>query len=549
EILNTLRANPHILGAEIVLRDGRKLAGYSRKPGAPPPFDASTREGVYFATDSAELIQNLPDGAHLHLVMSLDEIKRQTMNVVFALAAGLLGLLIAINLGLRATLKRSIVQPISKLADTVEQVRSRADYHQRVPDVGADEVARLARSFNAMMGAVEERDRELRELSLFQKTLLDNAAYGIVSSAPDGTVSSLNPAAERLLGYTAAEIVGKLTPSRWHDPDEVVRYAQRLSEELGETIPPGFETFVARPKRNLPEENEWTFIRKDGTRVPVLLSVTVLRGDRGQITGFLGLVHDLTERKKNEAALREKTEELDRYFTNTLDLLCITDLNGRFRRLNPAWESTLGFSVAELVGRRFLELVHPDDEPDTAQAVSWQPAQNEVRNFTNRYRCKDGAYRWLEWRSFPSGNRIYAVARDVTQRVRAEAELRQLNQDLELRVQERTAHLELANQGLESFSYSVSHDLRAPLRSIDGFSRILLEDYSAKLDAEGQDNLRRIRAASQRMGQLIDDLLKLSRVSRDAMTCTSVDLSALVESIAEELRLGNPQRTIEFAIP
>jgi PAS domain S-box-containing protein len=321
EILATLRANPQILEAEIVLRDGRTLAGYNSGANAilrPHPFIA---DGVYLHHDTAELVQSLKDDAHLHLVMSLNELNRHTRNVLLLFGAGVLVLLVAVALGLRATLQRTIVRPISTLAETVEQVRSRADYHQRVPDSGADEVARLGRSFNAMLGAIQERENDLRRISISQRTILDNAAYGIISVAPDGIISSFNPAAERLLGYTADEVVGKLTPVCWHDPEEMARRALQLSEELDETVLPGFDVFAARPRRNLPEEHEWTFIRKDGTRVPVLLSVTALRDENDRITGFVGLTYDLTERKRAEEDLFMLNMELEeRVKSRTHDL-------------------------------------------------------------------------------------------------------------------------------------------------------------------------------------------------------------------------------------
>ena len=137
---------------------------------------------------------------------------------------------------------------------------------------------------------------------------------------------------------------------------------------------------------------------------------------------------------------------------------------------------------------------------------------------------------------------------EVGQRKRAEDEIRQLNTELELRVRDRTAELEVANKELESFSYSVSHDLRAPLRSIDGFSRILLEDYRDKLDDDGKDSLKRVRAASQRMGELIDDLLKLSHASRTEMRRTEVDLTALADEVAAELRRAEPARSVRWVI-
>ncbi len=132
---------------------------------------------------------------------------------------------------------------------------------------------------------------------------------------------------------------------------------------------------------------------------------------------------------------------------------------------------------------------------------------------------------------------------------KTEAEIHRLNAELEQRVGERTAELEAANKEMEAFTYSVSHDLRAPLRAIDGFSQALLEDYSDKVDAEGQEYLQRVRAASQRMGKLIDDLLRLSRLARAPMNRQVVDLSAAVTRIVEELRTAEPERAVEVVIP
>ena len=142
---------------------------------------------------------------------------------------------------------------------------------------------------------------------------------------------------------------------------------------------------------------------------------------------YESLVIEIDERKQAEGKLREKTEELDRYFNNALDLFCIADTDGYFHRVNKEWETTLGFKMEELEGKRFLDFVHPDDMKSTLETISRLEAQKEVLNFTNRYRCKDGSYRWIEWRSAPSGKLIFAAARDITERKKAEERILKLN--------------------------------------------------------------------------------------------------------------------------
>jgi len=232
-------------------------------------------------------------------------------------------------------------------------------------------------------------------------------------------------------------------------------------------------------------------------------------------------------------------EELDRFFSLSLDLLCIAGVDGSFKRVNPAWQNVLGWTVDDLTTVPYMTLVHPDDRENTAAEAAKLAEGTSSVNFENRYRTKDGSYRWLNWTAVPLPGRgvVYAVAHDVTELKRTEVALHQYG-----------AELATANRELESFSYSVSHDLRAPLRSIDGFAQALTEDYENKLDATGKNYLSRIRAAAQRMGTLIDDLLSLSRVTRGELTRTSVNLSALAEETVQRLREQDPARSIEWRI-
>ena len=310
EVLDSLRAHPQILGAQIVLPGGRVLARLGR--GVPVAADAR-EDGVRLAPngDSAELVRALNDGARLQLVLDLGGLQREARNLLLALSAATVALLALATLGLLAVLQRGIVHPVSTLAAAVDEVRVGADYARRVPADGSDEVARLGQGFNAMMAALQQRDEALHGLTALQRTILDNVGSPIISVTPDGIVTSFNPAAERLLGHAAQDVIGRLTPQVWHEPAEIARRARELTAELGVPVEPGFEVFVARARRGLHEVGDWTCIRQDGTRVPVSLTVTALRDEAGRIVGFVGLLTDLTERRQAEEALRLHKDELE----------------------------------------------------------------------------------------------------------------------------------------------------------------------------------------------------------------------------------------------
>jgi two-component system sensor histidine kinase/response regulator len=173
-----------------------------------------------------------------------------------------------------------------------------------------DQAGRMAGTFGISRDYTELKRAEdaLQQISALQEGILNSANYAIISTTTEGVVTTFNATAERMLGYPAAQLVGQGTPALWHDGDEVVRRSEALGLELGQSIEPGFETFVAKARLGGADENEWTFIRRDGSRFPVLLSVTALRDRTGTITGFLGVIADITERRRAEEALRQAKE-------------------------------------------------------------------------------------------------------------------------------------------------------------------------------------------------------------------------------------------------
>ena len=232
-------------------------------------------------------------------------------------------------------------------------------------------------------------------------------------------------------------------------------------------------------------------------------------------------------------------EERDRFFTLSLDLLCIAGFDGYFKRLNPAWERTLGYSVNELLAEPYMHFIHPDDRDVTGAEAQKNASGGQTFAFENRYRCKDGSYRWLLWSAMPLREQqlIYATARDITERKRAEEELRK-----------RTEEVNAANKELEAFSYSVSHDLRAPLRHIDGFADLLKKHAASTLGDKSLRYLSTISESAKQMGVLIDDLLQFSRVGRAEMRKTVVPLNKLVKDVLGEVRRDVQDRHITWTI-
>jgi len=465
----------------------------------------------------------------------------------------------------------------------------------------------------------------------------------------------LSPGLKRMFGYTDHELPN--APTTWQN----LIFPEDLPQVMA-----SFERHVASHGSE-PFNNEVRYRHKHGNTVWVNCVGQVVAWDaQGQPLRMIGCHIDITQQKQAELEMRQTKEELENFFTVVLDLLCIADTQGYFRRVNHAWETTLGYRPADLVGQSFLAFIHPDDVEATLAAIAQLRNQKQVQSFVNRYRCRDGSYRYIEWYSQPQGELVYAAARDITEQRELEMKLRrreahlktaqriaglgsweydlptgritwsdevfeilgrdpalgtpgyeelltlyhpddqayhdrvvqeairtQQPYDLDLRayhpngtlvylqvrgepifnaagelvqlvgilldITERkraeahllqtSAQLAASNDELEAFAYSVSHDLRAPLRAIEGFSQALIEDYGDQFDGTGRRYFDRIGHNVGRMNDLINDLLALSRVARSEMTCTSVNLSDLVSAEIAELQTSHPDRQVELIVP
>ncbi|GKS66192.1 hypothetical protein YTPLAS72_34960 [Nitrospira sp.] len=268
-----------------------------------------------------------------------------------------------------------------------------------------DEQGNAARmiGINYDITAHTESKRALRDLHNFQQAILLNAPHAIIATTATGIIQHFNPAAEQLLGYTAEEAIGKLTPAAFHNSEEMAARAKIFGAELGIALEPGVEVLVTKARLNLPNQHEWIYIRKDGTRIPVLLSVTAIRDHTGGITGFLGMATDITAQKKaerarlaTEAALREKDELTRAMIENVLDYSIVRlDSEGHVMSWNQGSQRLKGYATDEIIGRHFscfyTEEDRANDKPTSL--LRRATAHHHVEDEGWRVR-KDGSRFW-----------------------------------------------------------------------------------------------------------------------------------------------------------
>jgi len=312
---------------------------------------------------------------------------------------------------------------------------------------------------------------------------------------------------------------------------------------------------ITQARKGLDVNPEWRHRKKDGSIIEVEIARhNLLFGGR---PAAMILTTDLTERKRGEAALRESNERLRLALAAGKMGTWTIDLNQNNRVFSsPELESIFGLKPGDWDGRlkNVLKMIHPGDRPAVRKAIQKTIASGGDYEVEFRFIPRERPMGWLLVRGRAyyddsgQAKRLAGVGIDITAQKQAELEVVRLNTELERRVHSRTVQLEAANKELEAFSYSVSHDLRAPLRSIRGFSEVLLQRYADKLDNRGREFLRRACESCQHMDMLIEDLLKLSRVGRSELQRRWVDLSALSGKIAAELRQSEPKRSVNFII-
>jgi PAS domain S-box-containing protein len=382
----------------------------------------------------------------------------------------------------------------------------------------------------------ERREAALLKTGALQNAIFNSANFSSIATDEAGVIQLFNVGAERMLGYTAADVLDKITPADISDPDELVARAQALSLELGTPISPGFEALVFKASRGIEDIYELTYVRKDGTRLPAVVSVTALRDANGAIIGYLLIGTDNTAGKQVEAEQKVLDQRLrDQHFytrsliESNIDALMTTDPQGIITDVNKEMEELTGCTRDELIGAPFKSYF---TDPERAEAgIELVLREKKVSNYELTARARDGRETVVSYNATTFYDRdrklqgVFAAARDITERRRLDQALQEKN----LELQSAKAVAEKANLAKSEFLSSMSHELRTPLTAILGFAELMESDAPTPSQSE---SLEQILTAGWYLLDLINEVLDLAVIESGKLSM-SVEPVSLTEVMLE----------------
>ncbi len=398
--------------------------------------------------------------------------------------------------------------------------------------IGASKVARNITE-RKLAGKTLQQERD------FISAVVETVGSLIVVLDRQARIIRFNRTCERLTGYSFENVRGQNLIDLLILPEERESTTAEFKNLCAGQFPNAFE-------------NHW--VTRDGSPRVIAWSNTALVDAQGEVEYVIGTGIDITERKRVEAAVREGERQFRTMVDAIPQLACMTQADGAVLWYNQRWYDYTGTRPEKMEGKGWESVVDPGFLPQVIEAWKVSIATGEPFEMEFPIRAADGHYGWFLTRVFPFKDDAGKVVRwfgtntDLSEKREADEVIRRLNTNLEQRVAERTAELEVANKELEAFSYSVSHDLRAPLRAVDGFSQAVLEDYGTILPEQGHHDLQTIREGAQRMGRLIDDLLRFSRLGRMPLKTQAVDTNELVRHVLKELSSERKGRQVDLRV-
>ncbi len=405
--------------------------------------------------------------------------------------------------------------------------------------------------------ARKQAEAALIQAGALQNAIFNSANFSSIATDEKGVIQIFNVGAERMLGYAAAEVVDKITPADISDPQEVIARAEELSQELGTPIAPGFEALVFKASRGIEDIYELTYIRKDGSRFPAVVSVTALRDEQGSIIGYLLIGTDNTVRKQVEAdqmlldqRLRDQQFYTRSLFESNIDAIMTTDPSGIITDVNKQMEALTGRTRDELIGAPFKSYF---TDPALAEAsIKLVLAEKKVTNYELTVRAWDGTETVVSYNAttFYDRNRklqgVFAAARDITELKRVEHRLEGYNAEIE---SARVA-AEKANQAKSEFLSSMSHELRSPLNAILGFAQLMENDTPPPSPSQ-TTSINQILESGWYLLSLINEILDLATVEsgKIALSMEPVSVADVFREIQTMMEPQVRKRDIKISFP
>jgi PAS domain S-box-containing protein len=395
-------------------------------------------------------------------------------------------------------------------------------------------------------GQATEADEALHKAGALQRAILNSANFSSIATDANGVIQIFNVGAEHMLGYARADVINKITPADISDPEEVIARAQALSAELGTVITPGFEALVFKASREIEDIYELTYLRKDGSRFPAVVSVTALRDTQGSIIGYLLIGTDNTarqlveiERKKLDQRLRDQQFYTRSLIESNIDALMTTDPFGIITDVNNQMEALTGCTRNELIGTPFREYF---TDPERAEAgIRLVLSEKKISDYELTARSRDGGNTVVSYNATTFYDRertlqgVFAAARDITEHKQREAELKQAR-----------AAAESANLTKSDFLASMSPEIRTPMNAIMGVADLLAKTVRS---SEQDKYVQIIRRAGDNLLNLINDILDLSKVEASQLELerTGFSLSDLLEKVVEMVSVRASEKGLALA--
>nr|WP_256369090.1 PAS domain S-box protein [Duganella vulcania] len=390
-------------------------------------------------------------------------------------------------------------------------------------------------------------ERQIGRLARLQTAILNGANLSVIATDLQGVVLSINAAGQRMLGYSSEDMLGRLTPAVIHDPAEVAARAPELSAELGVDVAPGFEVFVAKARRSGLEEREWTYVRKDGSRFPVLLSVTALRNEVGEIDGFLGIAMDISARRQTEQAMREQeqrlreSEEMLRGLFEMSPLgIALTDAEGKYVEFNDAFRAICGYSDEELRALDYWTLTPPEYADAEQRQLESLQRTGRYGPYEKEYLQKSGARVPIRLNGvtvkLQGRDCIWSIVEDISPQKRSERAMR-----------EAQMAAESANLAKSEFLANMSHEIRTPMNAVLGMAQLMAD---TDLSSRQREFLDMIRGAGQSLLAILNDILDFSKIEAGCMELEPAPfrLSEVLDALAGIMKANAAERALELEI-